>query len=184
MHALGDSYLEKLRAMGWRKTPFVIDKMLGNYLHIGMIHLVFPRATILHCVRDPVDTCLAEFRKLFRTGNEWTYDLRDLGAHYQRYREMMAHWQAVLPPGRIIDVDHEELVADPDTKIRWLTDSCHLKWDDACLRFYATTRPVRTASIAQVRQPIFKTSVQRWRSYEKHLGPLFEALGPFAPKDI
>lgn len=179
---LADAYLERLRARGWRKEPFVIDKMLGNYMQIGIIHLMFPRATILHAMRDPVDTCLAGFRKLFRSGNETTYSLADIGAQYVRYREMMAHWDEVLP-GRVVHVRHEALVSDPDSKIRWLVEeACRLKWDDACLRFYATRRPVRTASIAQVRQPIFTSSLERWRRYEKHLGPLFEALGPYAPR--
>ena len=155
--------------------------MLGNYMAIGMIHLMLPNATILHSVRDPVDNCLACFRKLFKSGNETTFDLADIGAQYVRYREMMDHWDAVLP-GRIVTVRHEDLVESPDEKIRWLvTKACGLKWDDACLRFYETDRPVRTASIAQVRQPIFKSSVERWRRYEAHLGPLFEALGPYAP---
>jgi tetratricopeptide (TPR) repeat protein len=179
--ALAKTYLEKLHALGWGKSPFVVDKMLGNYMAIGMIHLMLPNATILHSVRDPVDNCLACFRKLFKSGNETTFDLADIGAQYVRYREMMDHWDAVLP-GRIVTVRHEDLVESPDEKIRWLvTKACGLKWDDACLRFYETDRPVRTASIAQVRQPIFKSSVERWRRYEAHLGPLFEALGPYAP---
>jgi hypothetical protein len=104
-----------------------------------------------------------------------------MGRQYVRYREMMAHWDAVLP-GRVIDVAHEELVADPESKIRWLvTQACGLAWDDACLSFHKTKRAVRTASVAQVRQPIFKSAIGRWRHYEKHLGPLFEALGPYAP---
>ena len=152
---LAEDYLARQRAAGWGKVPFLVDKMLGNYMNIGMIHLMFPKATILHSVRDPVDTCLGCFRQLFRTGNETTYDLRDVGEQYVRYRGMMAHWDAVLP-GRVIDVVHEELVSDPDTKIRWLIeDACKLKWDDNCLRFHQTKRAVRTASVAQVRQPIF-----------------------------
>jgi hypothetical protein len=181
---LADDYLGRLRALGWHKTPFVIDKMLGNYMHIGMIHLMFPHAIILHSVRDPVDNCLACFRKLFRTGNELSYDLADIGGQYVRYREMMAHWEAVLP-GRIISVSHEELVADSEHRIRWLVEeACGLKWDEACLQFHRTKRPVRTASVAQVRQPIFRTSVERWRRYQRHLGPLFEALGPYAPPEV
>jgi tetratricopeptide (TPR) repeat protein len=181
---MGEDYLGRLRGLGWGKAPRVIDKMLGNYMHIGMIHLIFPNAIILDSVRDPVDNCLACFRKLFRTGNEWTYDLADIGAQYQRYRRMMAHWQAVLP-GRVIPVVHEELVADPERKIRWLVEeACGLRWDEACLSFHETKRPVRTASVAQVRQPIFRTSVERWRRYAAHLGPLFEALGPYAPKEF
>jgi tetratricopeptide (TPR) repeat protein len=181
---MGDDYLARLRGLGWGKAPRVIDKMLGNYMHIGMIQLIFPDAIILHSVRDPVDNCLACFRKLFRTGNEWTYDLADIGAQYRRYRRMMAHWETVLP-GRVIPVVHEELVADSERKIRWLVeDACGLKWDEACLAFHQTKRPVRTASVAQVRQPIFRTSVERWRRYAKHLGPLFEALGPYAPAEF
>ncbi len=175
------NYLDRQRAFGWNKAPFLVDKMLGNYMNIGMIHLMFPNATILHSVRDPVDTCLGCFRQLFRSGNETTYDLRDIGAQYLRYREMMDHWQTVLP-GRVIDVVHEDLVSrsgpqDP------LADrgGLQLKWDDNCLRFHQTKRPVRTASIAQVRQPIFRTSLQRWRKYSDHLGPLLDALGPYAP---
>jgi thioredoxin-like negative regulator of GroEL len=178
---LAEAYLERLRALGWRKTPFVVDKMLGNYLNVGLIHTMLPNAVILHSRRDPVDTCLAAFRKVFKSGNETTYDLAEIGAQYVRYREMMAHWEDVLP-GRVVHVRHEDLVGNPDCGIRWLvTEACKLKWDDDCLRFHKTTRPVRTASIAQVRQPIFKTSIERWRRYEKHLGPLFEALGPYAP---
>jgi hypothetical protein len=98
-----------------------------------------------------------------------------------RYRDMMDHWQTVLP-GRVVNVVHEDLVTDPERRIRWLIeDACKLKWDDNCLRFHQTKRPVRTASIAQVRQPIFRSSLQRWRRYSDHLGPLFEALGPYAP---
>ena len=178
---MAEDYLARLRALGWSKTPFVIDKMLGNYMHIGMIHLMFPNAVIINSVRDPVDNCLGCFRKLFRTGNELTYDLHDIGALYVRYREMMAHWEKVLP-GRVVNVSHEELIADPEGRIRWLVEeACGLTWDEACLQFHRTKRPVRTASVAQVRQPIFRTSVERWRRYERHLGPLFEALGPYAP---
>jgi hypothetical protein len=181
---MANDYLERLRALGWKKTPFVIDKMLGNYMHIGMIHLMFPRATILLSMRDPVDNCLACFRKLFRTGNETSYDLRDVGAQYVRYRQMIAHWDAVLP-GRIVPVSHEQLVEDPERMTRWLVqEACGLKWDEVCLRFYATKRAVRTASVAQVRRPIFRTSVERWRRYERHLGPLLEALGPYAPAGV
>lgn len=179
---LADSYLARQRAAGWSKAPFLVDKMLGNYINIGMIHLMFPNAIILHSVRDPVDTCLGCFRQLFRSGNETTYDLRDVGAQYVRYREMMAHWQTVLP-GRVVDVVHEEFVTDPDRKIRWLIeDACNLKWDDNCLRFHLTKRAVRTASVAQVRQPIFSSALQRWRKYAAHLGPLLDALGPYAPR--
>jgi tetratricopeptide (TPR) repeat protein len=178
---LAETYLAAMHARGWTSSARFIDKMLYNHLYIGVIHLMFPRATILHSVRDPVDTCLSNFRILFLTGQETSYDLAEIGRQYVRYREMMDHWAQVLP-GRVIEVEHEGLVADPEGRIRWLvTEAAGLEWDEACLRFHQTRRPVRTASVAQVRQPIFSTSVQRWRRYEKHLGPLFEALGPYAP---
>jgi tetratricopeptide (TPR) repeat protein len=179
---LAEAYFKAVHNHGWGNAPRFVDKALHNYMDIGLIHLMLPKAVILHSVRDPVDTCLACYRKLFQTGSETTYDLGDVGRDYVRYREMMDHWAQVLP-GRVIDVSHERLVADPEEQIRWLvTEACGLDWDPACLRFYETKRPVRTGSVAQVRQPIFTTSVERWRRYEKHLGPLFEALGPYAPQ--
>ena len=133
-------------------------------------------------MRDAVDTCLGCWRQTFKSGNETTYDLKDVGELYARYREMMDHWSAVLP-GRVTDVVHEELISDPQNQIRWFVETaCRLKWDPACLEFHKTDKPVRTASIAQVRQPIFTTAIKRWRHYEKHLGPLFDALGPYAPR--
>jgi hypothetical protein len=155
-----------------------------NFLHIGMIHLCLPRAVILHAVRDPVDTCLGCYKRPFASGYETTYDLALLGRHYMLYRQLMAHWQRLLP-GRVIDVVYERLVADPEAEIRRLLAACGLPWNDACLRFHENRRPVSTASLGQVRQPIFTHAVQRWRRYEKHLGPLLEVLGPsaFLPAD-
>jgi hypothetical protein len=178
---LADAYLAELRARGWKANARPADKTLESFLHVGMISLMFPRAVILHSVRDPVDTCLACYRQLFAAGNETLYDLGQIGAEYVGYRAVMDLWREVLP-GRIVDVSHEALVEDPDTRIRWLvTEVCGLAWDPACLDFHRTERSVHTASVAQVRQPIFTTSLQRWRRYERHLGPLFEALGPYAP---
>ncbi len=180
--ALADAYLATMRERGWNNSGRFIDKMLNNFVFIGLIHLMFPKATILHAVRDPVDTCFSNFRTPFLTANEESYDLAEIGRSYVRYRQMMEHWDQVLP-GRVIEVNHEALVADPEARIRWLvTQACGLEWDDACLAFHKTKRPVRTASVTQVRQPIFTTSVQRWRRYEKHLGPLLDALGPYAPQ--
>jgi len=178
---LADAYLAELRARGWNAGARPLDKTLESFLHVGMIHLMFPRAVILHSVRDPVDTGLACYRQLFAAGNETLYDLGQIGAEYVGYRAVMDLWREVLP-GRVIDVSHEALVQDPETQIRWLvTEACGLAWRPACLDFHRTERSVRTASVAQVRQPIFTSSLQRWRRYERHLGPLFEALGPYAP---
>jgi thioredoxin-like negative regulator of GroEL len=179
---LAVNYLAAMRARGWRGASRFVDKTLENHLHVGMIHLMFPRAIILHSVRDPVDTCLSCYRQLFASGNETLYDLAEIGAEYVAYRQMMDHWARVLP-GRVIDVDHEALVASPDQQIRWLvTKACGLAWDGGCLRFHQAAGAVRTASAAQVRRPIFTSSIGRWRRYEKQLGPLLEALEPL--KDL
>jgi Flp pilus assembly protein TadD len=178
---LADVYLAELRARGWKPGARPVDKTLESFLHVGMISLMFPRAVVLHSARDAVATCFACYRQLFAAGNETLYDLGQIGAEYVGYRAVMDLWREVLP-GRVVDVSHEALVRDPETQIRWLvTEACGLAWDPACLDFHRTQRSVRTASVAQVRQPIFTSSLQRWRRYERHLGPLFEALGPYAP---
>ncbi|MGH6955851.1 MAG: sulfotransferase [Caulobacteraceae bacterium] len=180
LRELGRRYLEGVRAKGWRGAGRFVDKTLENYLHVGAIALALPNATILHAVRDPIDTCLSCYRQLFATGAETLYDLAEIGAEYVTYRRLMDHWRAVLP-GRVIDVEHEALVGDPEGRIRWLVEeACGLAWSDACLAFHEAARPVRTASSGQVRRPIFTSSVRRWRRYEAHLGPLLEALGPYA----
>jgi tetratricopeptide (TPR) repeat protein len=183
---LARRYLEAVRAADvvktrWRSAGRFVDKTLENYLHVGAIALMFPRAVILHAVRGPVDTCLSCYRQLFARGSETLYDQADIGAEYVTYRRVMEHWRAALG-GRVIDVDHEALVADPEGQIRWLvTEACGLPWHDACLRFHEAAGAVRTASSSQVRQPIFTTSVARWRRYEAELGPLLTALGHYAP---
>ncbi len=177
--ALADAYLGQMRARGWTRRARLVDKTLENSLHVGMIHLMFPRAVILNAVRDPLDTGLACYRQLFTRGNETLYDLAEIGEAYVREREMMDHWAAVLP-GRVVDVEYEALLAEPEAVIRWLvTEVCGLPWDPRCLEFHRTERAVTTASAAQVRQPLFTTSLQRWRRYEGRLGPLIEALGPY-----
>jgi len=176
---LGAAYVKALRGHSAR-AQHITDKMPDNYFDIGMIHLCLPNAVILHSVRDPVDTCLGCYKQIFATGHETSYDLTLTGKTYVLYRRLMEHWSRVLP-GRVVDVVYEKLVADPETEIRRLLAACGLPWDDACLRFHENQRSVSTASSSQVRQPIFKSAVQRWRRYEQHLGPLLEALGPYAP---
>ncbi|HLZ84156.1 MAG TPA: sulfotransferase [Caulobacteraceae bacterium] len=173
---LARRYLEILGSGGWSHRHRPVDKTLDNHLHVGMIHLMFPQATILHAVRDPVDTGLACWRQLFATGNETLYDLGEIGAEQLRYAGMMEHWRKVLP-GRVVDVRYEEIIADPEATIRWLvTEVCGLPWAADCLRFHETARAVGTASADQVRRPIFRTSVERWRRYEGQLAPLIAAL--------
>jgi len=180
---LAEAYLAGMRAKGWKPALRLVDKTLANIWSVGMIRLMFPRAVILHCVRDPADTCFAAFGQAFEVGHELTYDLADLGRQYVRYRKVMDHWADVLP-GQVVDIRHEDLVASPEAEIhRLVTEICGLEWNEACLEFHRARRAVHTASAVQVRQPIFTTSVGRWRRYRRHLAPLFEALGPYAPAD-
>jgi hypothetical protein len=178
--SMADGYLDLMRKQGWEGSQHFVDKTLENHLRVAMIHVMFPHAVILDCIRDPVDTCLACYRQLFTAGNETLYDLAQIGRAYLRYRRVMEHWDRVLP-GRVIKVEHEKLVGDPDSQIRWLvSDACKLGWEEGCLRFHETPGAVRTASAAQVRRPLFQTSIGRWRQYANDLAPLFDVLGAYA----
>jgi len=155
----------------------VTDKMPHNFFHLGLIAMLFPEARIIHCKRDPRDTCLSIFFQRFNLAHTYASDLRNLGLFYREYLRMMAHWQEVLPLP-ILDVQYEELIAEPERVSRELVAFCGLEWDERCLRFHEIQRSVATASYDQVRRPIYKGSIGRWRRYEAHLGPLLEALGP------
>ena len=159
----------------------ITDKMPFNFLNIGLIHLSLPNATIIHCKRDPVDTCLSNFFTYFTEPIDWSYDLTEIGRFYCAYAELMEHWHKILP-GRILDVQYEDVVGDLEGQSRRIIESCGLPWDDACLEFQKAERTVRTASMGQVRKPIYTSSVQRWRRYESHLGPLLNALQPVLDK--
>jgi hypothetical protein len=173
---LAARYLEAMRAAGWDGASRFVDKTLENYLHVGAIARLYPNAVILHAVRDPIDTGFACFRQLFASGNETLYGLADIAAEYRRYQAMMDNWRAVLP-GRVVDVSYEDLVADPGRAIRRLvTQAAGLPWDAAALRFYEREGAVATASVTQVRRPIYATSVARWRRHEAALSPLIEGL--------
>lgn len=178
--AWGTEYVNELQ----RRAPEarrITDKMPANFLAIGLIHLMLPNAKIIHVNRDPLDTCLSCFTTLFHRGNEYTYDLAELGRYYADYARLMEHWRRVLPAGAFLDVQYEDIVADQAAQTRRLIEYCGLEWNDACLDFHQNKRAVRTASMTQVRQPIYKSSVERWRRYEKFLGPLLDALGDLAP---
>jgi len=164
--------LAKLSPDAWRVT----DKMPHNFLHLGLIALLFPAARVVHCQRDARDTCLSIYFQSFGPGHQYATDLRSLGLYYREYERLMAHWRGVvgLP---IMQVRYEELVADPERTSRELIAFAGLDWDDRCLQFHQAERAVVTASYDQVRRPIYTGSVGRWRSYERHLGPLLEALG-------
>jgi tetratricopeptide (TPR) repeat protein len=179
--SIGAIYLDKL-AQRASTAMRITDKMTVNFLFLGLIHLALPNATIIHAVRDPADTCVSCFATHFTKGNQHTYDLAELGRYYRHYRNLMAHWHDVLPPGRIMDVHYEDLVADLERVARRIVAHCGLSWDARCLDFHRTERPIRTASASQVRKPIYRDSVGRWRRYHAFLDPLFAELTSTATK--
>jgi tetratricopeptide (TPR) repeat protein len=176
---LGARYLAQLLSRAPGATR-IVDKMPANFLYAGLIHLALPDAPIIHAIREPLDTCVSCFSVHFTRGQLHTYDLAELGRYYRHYQSLMAHWRNVLPPGRIFDVRYEELVDDLEGVARRIVARCGLAWDPRCLDFHRNTRAVRTASAMQVRRPIYRSSVGRWRQYRKFLGPLFAALAPEA----
>lgn len=157
--------------------PCFTDKTPANFLRLGLIAALFPQAKVIHCRRDPVDTCLSCYVQLFgRNSILYSYDLAALGLYYRLYEQLMGHWRRVLPL-QIFDVSYEELVSDQERVSREIVGFCRIPWDDSCLRFHERAGAVRTASAWQVRQAVYASSVGRWRRYERHLGPLLKALG-------
>ncbi len=180
LRRIGQSYLARLPAVPEGKVR-IVDKLPGNFLNIGLIRLFLPNAKIIHTVRHPVDTCVSCYSKLFTSGHHYAYDLAELGRFYRGYRELLAHWRSVLPPGAMLDVSYEDVIEDLEGQARRLIDYCGLPWDDRCLSFHETRRPVRTASAIQVRQPLFRSSLGRWRKYETGIAPLLDELGTIMP---
>jgi tetratricopeptide (TPR) repeat protein len=174
-HRFGQLYSERVAALA-PQAKRVVDKLPANFRHLGLIHLALPNARIIHMRRDPLDTCFSCYSKLFLSGLNFSYDLEELGRYYKRYEALMAHWHAVLPDGAILDVQYETLAGNFDTEARRIVAFCGLAWDERCLAFHETRRAVRTHSQSQVRQPLFTSSIGRWRPYEKWLQPLREAL--------
>ena len=170
---LAQGYLDHVEALAGGAAR-VVDKEPVNFAHLGLIATLFPRARIIHCQRDPMDTCLSCYFQDFRS-QAFANDLSHIGLYYQTYRRLMAHWRRVLSMP-VLDLCYEDLATDPEGASRRMIDFCGLGWDDACLDFTNTDRAVLTASFWQSRQPIYKTSIGRWRRYEKHLGPLKRAL--------
>jgi hypothetical protein len=172
---LGGQYVQYLRTKA-SVAGHVTDKMPMNFRFVGLIHMILPNARIVHTRRDAADTCLSCFTKNFAGAIDYTYDLGELGRYWRAYDDLMSHWRQVLPPGAMLEVQYEDLVADFDRQARHLVTYCGLEWDDRCLSFHHTQRPVRTASVNQVRQPIFASSIGRWRDYEPWLAPLLKEL--------
>lgn len=173
---LGEQYLESTRR--YRKgAPRFTDKMPNNFSMVGLLALILPNAKIVNARRHPLDSCMGSYKQLFYRGQAFTYDLVELGEYYLEYQRMMDFWHDILP-GRVLDVHYEDMVADQENQTRRLIEHCALPWENDCLRFYETDRAVNTASSEQVRQPIYSKSVNSWRRFESHLGPLIEVLEP------
>jgi len=176
IRVLADQYLDATRVYRLAGRPRFIDKMPNNFLHLGLIHLMFPRASIIDARRHPLGCCFSCFRQHFARGQLFTYDLRELGLYYRHYVEMMDHFDAVLP-GRIHRVYYEQLVATLGRNVHQLLDYCALPFEEECLRFYENRRSVQTASSEQVRRPIYSEGIDQWRHFDPWLGTLKEALG-------
>ncbi len=181
LRAIGEEYMGVMRGR-FPDAVRIVDKALPNLWLIGAIRLCLPGARIVHCRRDPMDNCFSIYANrfvgvLFR----YAYDQRELGGHYRLYQRMMAHWRRVLPAGRFYEIEYERLVEAPEREVRALLDFCGLPWSEACLRFHESRRMVRTTSVAQVRRPIYRSSVARWKPFAAHLEPLRQVLEGDAP---
>ncbi len=175
LNETAQAYLDRLAHLDGT-TRLVTDKMPQNFLYLGLIALLFPQAHVVHCVRDPRDTCLSIYFQRFNESHDYATDLRNLGTYYRAYERLMAHWKTVLDIP-IMDLHYEDMVQGQEETTRRLLDFLGLAWDPDCLDFHTAGRFVATASYDQIRQPIYNKSVARWRHYEKYITPLLEALG-------
>jgi predicted Zn-dependent protease len=171
----GERYLSDTQVYRAGKPRF-IDKMPNNFRHLGLIHLMLPQAKIIDARREPMACCLSNFKQLFASGQQFTYSVDDITRYYRMYVELMAHWDSALP-GRILRVQHEEVVDDLETQVRRVLDFCELEFEPTCIDFHKTQRTVHTASSEQVRRPINRDGVEQWRHYEPWLGAFKVALG-------
>ena len=171
----GQRYIEETRPIRIGRPRF-IDKMPNNFSHVGLIHLILPNATIIDVRRHPLDACFSTYKQYFAEGQSFGYDLEDLGRYYRCYLSLMDHWNRVLP-GKVLHVQYEALVRNPEATIRHILCHCGLPFENACLQFHETRRPVRTASAEQVRQPLYRSAVGYWKHFDAELEPLRRSLG-------
>lgn len=179
----GDYYIKQTRELTEesKKARLITDKMPGNFSRIGQIIATMPNAKIIHCRRNPIDTCLSCYKQLFARGQYWSYNLEELAEYYALYEDLMDYWRETLP-GKFLEIDYETTVGDFENQARKLIDFVGLEWDEACLSPHKQKRAILTASKGQVRKPVYKTSVEAWKRYEKDLGPLVEPLQKFVRK--
>ena len=176
LHDLGARYLHRTRIYRRSNKPIFIDKMPNNFVHVGLIHLILPRAKIIDARRHPMAACFSAFKQHFAKGQHYTYDLAELGRYYRDYADLMDHFDVALP-GRVRRVRYEDMVQTTEQQTRVLLAHCGLAFEEACLRFHENPRAVRTASSEQVRRPIFREGLHHWRNYEPWLGTLADTLG-------
>ena len=179
---LGEKYLADTRVYRSAKDTF-IDKMPNNFRHLGLIHLILPQAKIIDARREAMACCFSNFKQLYASGQQFTYSLQDLGRYYRSYVELMTHWETVLP-GKILRVQHADVVADLEGSVRRILDFCGLDFEPGCIEFHRTERQVHSASSEQVRQPIYTEGLEQWRHFEPWLGPLKAALGDLGPSPV
>jgi Sulfotransferase domain. len=182
--ALGRGYIEDTK-MHRKDAPMFTDKMPNNFRHIGLIHLIMPNAKIIDARRYPLDCCFSMFKQLFAQGQEFSYGLAEAGSYYRNYVNLMDHWNSVLPD-KILRVNNEDVIEDLEGQVRRMLEFLELPFEEQCISFHETDRSVRTASSEQVRRPINKDGMERWKPYSKHLKPLVDNLGHqlLKPEDI
>jgi tetratricopeptide (TPR) repeat protein len=169
LRGYGQQYMEETRRFRATNRPYFTDKLPNNFSHVGLMHLILPNAKIINARRHPCDSCLGAYKQLFGEGQNFTYDMLELAAYYRQYHATMQHWHRVLP-GKVLDVHYEETVTDLETQVRRILAHCGLPFEEACVRFHETQRPIKTASSEQVRQPLYTGALGYWRRYEQHLG--------------
>jgi hypothetical protein len=174
LNMLGEQYLA-MTAPYRSGKEFFVDKMPNNFFLVGLAAIVLPKAVIIDARRHPLDSCISSFRQFFAKGQSFSYSLQDLARYYRLYDRLMKHWSSVLP-GRILRIDYEALVLEQESETKRLLAHCNLPYEEQCLRFHEADRAVRSASSEQVRMPLYRTALQSWRRYEKHLGDLQCAL--------
>jgi len=172
---LGEQYMADTRVYRTGK-PHFIDKMPNNFRHLGLIHLMLPNARIIDARREPMACCFSNLKQLFANGQEFTYGIEDIARYYRTYLELMGHWNRVLP-GRVLRMQHEDVVDDLEGNVRRMLEFCGLEFEPQCIEFHKTERSVRTASSEQVRQPLFREGLDQWRHFEPWLETLKDALG-------
>lgn len=170
----GQQFIDETRVYR-EKAPYFIDKMPNNFLHIGLIRLILPNAKIIDARRSPMACCFSGFKQLFAEGQDFSYNLEDIGRYYQAYLKLMAHWKKVLPDF-VLTINHEDVVDDLEQQVRRILDFCGLEFEQSCVDFHKTKRTIKTPSSEQVRQPIYKSATEQWKNFEQHLAPLKKVL--------